>query len=151
MDVKLLTPFLDGMKALLEQFNVTDIKRGRLERKANLNTASDVTVIIGFQKDLRGNVAYSMSNQTALNLVSLMMGSVPMNEQNIESAICEFVNMMSGYTVSSFYKMNLKIENTPPTMISGKKLFLMISRVETIMLEIITPLGPVEVNIGIEQ
>lgn len=153
MDVKLLTPFIDGMKILLEQFQVTDIKRGRLEKKANLNTGSDVNVIIGLQRDVKGNVTYSMSFQTAQNIVSVMMGGMPVEafDENVESGICEFANMLSGYAISSFFKMNLNLENTPPTLISGKKLYLMLSRVETIMLEVLTPMGSVEINIGIEQ
>lgn len=153
MDVKLLSPFIDGMKSLLEQFQVTDIKKGRLEKKPNLNTGSDVNVVIGFQRDLKGNVTYSMSFDTAKNIVSVMMGGMPIEQfdENVESGICEFANMMSGYTITSFYKMNLNLENTPPTLISGNKLNLMLSRVETIMLELVTPMGSVEVNIGIEQ
>lgn len=153
MDVNLLTPFIDGMKELLQQFGVTDVQRGRLEKKANLNSGSDVNVVIGLQKDVKGNVTYAMSFETAQNVVSTMMGGMPVNEfdENVESGICEFANMMSGYAISSFYKMNLNLENTPPTLISGRNLFLMLSRVETIMLEVITPMGSIEVNIGIEQ
>lgn len=153
MDVKLLSPFVDGLKTLLEQFEVTDISRGKLEKKANLNAGSDVNVIIGFRKDLKGNVTYSMSFDTARNIVSSMMGGMPVEtfDENAESGICEFANMVSGYTVTSFYGMNMNLENTPPTLVSGKKLYLMIGRVETIMLEVITPLGNIEINIGIEQ
>ncbi len=153
MDVNKLTPFIDGLKTLLEQYEVTDIKKGKLEKKPNLNAGSDVNVIIGYQKDMKANVTYSMSFSTAQNIVSAMMGGVPVTEfdENVESGICEFANMVSGYTVTSFFGMKLNLENTPPTLVTGKKLFLMIGRVETVMLEVVTPVGNIEINIGVEQ
>lgn len=152
MDLKLLNPFVDGAKIVYNHFGQNNIQKGRLEKKINLSTFRDVNIIIGIEKQLKGSVIYSMSYQTAKNIVSLMMKGKPITEFEsiIKSGICEFVNMASANAATLYSKVNFTIDISPPTLIHGNNVFAMINRLDTIMLEMITPEGSVEVNIGLE-
>lgn len=153
MEIKKLSPFVEGIKNVFETFGLTDIQKGRIERKNNLSSAREVNVIIGLEDGLKGSATYSMSYATARNIVSTMMGGMPVTEVNdiVKSGICEFVNMVSANAITLYANKNIKIDNTPPTLIHGNSVFTMLSRVETIMLELITPLGNIDVNIGYEN
>ena len=153
MDIKKLSPFVEGIKSVLASFGLTDIQKGRVERKSSLSSARDVNVIIGLEDGLKGSATYSMSYKTAQNIVSQMMGGMFVTEINdiVKSGICEFVNMVSAHAITLYTHENINIDNTPPTLIHGNSVFTMLSRVETIMLELITPIGNIEVNIGYEN
>lgn len=63
-----------------------------------------VTVIIGMTKDLRGSVAYNMSEATAMTIASTMMGGMPVAQfdELPQSAISELVNMVTANSAIRF-------------------------------------------------
>jgi len=153
MDSRVLEPFIEGLKIVYKSFGIEDIEKGRYEKKSNLSSVRDVNVIIGLQQDLKGSVTYSMSYSTAQNIVSVMMGGMPVTEFDFvaKSGICEFVNMISAHAITLYSNLNMVIDNTPPTLIHGKSLFTMLSRIQTVMFELITPSGNIEINVGLEN
>lgn len=82
---------------------------------------------------------------------TLMMG-MPVEELDdmSKSAIAELANMITGNASSIFEKMEKETDISPPTLITGNNITAWISQVETIIIELITPAGSVEVNIGLE-
>jgi len=152
MEVKYILPFLVSLKGVLEQFGVHDVKRGNLAKKEIMQVDTDITAVIGLVGQIRGNIAYSMSTDTALKIVSAMMMGMPVDKLDEigRSAIAEFSNMVTGNASTLFANEGIGVDITPPSIIFGKDIYFIISSVQTIAVDMETPLGKIEVNIGLE-
>lgn len=152
MDVKYVNPFLEAIKRTLEQLDVIDFKRGNITKKDNMHVDMDITAVVGIVGDIRGNVAYSFSQETAKQIVSAMMmgATVTTLDSLARSAIGELSNMITGASASLFSGMGKIIDITPPSIIFGKDIYFVISSVQTISVDIETRVGKIQVNIGLE-
>lgn len=151
MDVKCINPFLDSVKSVLAQLGITDIKMSGLKKKEKMYVDLEITSIIGIVGSIKGNIAYSMSEETAKKAVSMMMG---MSIENIDeigrSAIGELTNMITGNAATLLSNNGYITDITPPSTVFGKDMYFIISTVETITIEMFTSIGKLEVNIGLE-
>ena len=152
LDVNLVKPFLEATQNVMEQFGITDIKKLKVAKKVGLNSNFPVTVVVGILGDVRGNVTYSMPIETAKNIASAMMMGMPVFEFDdmAKSAIAELSNMITGNSSAIFEGMKKMIDISPPTLITGRNIIAWISQVETIMVELDTSAGKLEVNVGLE-
>lgn len=152
MDVKCINPFLDAVKSVLEQLGITDIKMSGLSKKEKMFVNLEITSMIGIVGDIRGNMAYSMSEESAKKIISTMM--MGMNVENIDeigrSAIGELTNMITGNAATMLSDNGYLTDITPPSTVFGKDMYFIISTVETIAIEIDSSIGRIEVNIGLE-
>lgn len=152
MDVKYILPFLESIKSVLEQFGVDQVKRGQLAKNHIMHVNNDITAVVGVVGQVRGNIAYSMSEDTAQRIVSAMMMGMPVIELDEmgRSAIGEFANMVTGNASILLSNSGLEVDVTSPSIIFGRNVFFIISTVDTIKIDMETSLGRIEVNIGLE-
>lgn len=157
MDVKYINPFLEALISVLGSFGVTDIRRGSIVKKESMHVNMDITSLIGLVGGIRGNIAYSFSQDTARQIVSKMMMGIPVEEFDAvsRSAIGELANIVTG-TASGILSGMLSekgtvVDTTPPSIIFGRDIFFMISSVPTIAIGMDTEFGKIEVNIGLEM
>lgn len=96
----------------------------------NLNSAEEVNILIGLSNGAQGNIVISFNKETALEIVSTMMGGIDVEDLGDigESALGEVSNMLIGTAISSVPSEGI-IEISPPTIITGKDMYLMISNV----------------------
>lgn len=153
MDVKYINPFLDAVKIVLEQFGASDIRRGEIRKKRNMHVEMDITAVIGLVGGVRGNISFSLSQKTAKSIVSAMMMGMPVTEMDAlaRSAIGELANMITGTASTLLAETKVLFDITPPTIVFGNDIYFVISSVETLAVDIGTPYGEIEVNIGLEM
>lgn len=152
MDVKLVAPFVEGVANILPQFGFTQVRRGKLVLKEKLIVTKDVNVVIDLNMDLQGNVAYAMDEVTAKQLASRMMLGMPVDELNelAQSAVAELVNMVAARAVTMLEGIGKRVNISPPILVMGKNVIVRMSRVKTLAVEVVTEVGTIEVNIGLE-
>ncbi|WP_270566388.1 chemotaxis protein CheX [Clostridium beijerinckii] len=152
MDAKCINPFLDSVKSVLEQLGVTDIKMSGLSKKEKMFVDLEITSMIGIVGDIRGNIAYSMSEESAKQAISIMMMGMSIDKIDAlgRSAIGELTNMITGNAATLLSNNGYLTDITPPSTVFGKDMYFIISTVETITIEIDTSIGRIEVNIGLE-
>ena len=152
MDIKYVNPFIEALKIVLTNFGAEDIKKGGIQKKDDMYVDMDITSVIGIIGAIRGNIAYSFSQDTAKKLVSAMMMGQPVNEMDMiaRSAIGELANMITGTASSILAKSGVVTDVTPPSIIFGKDVYFIISSVQTIALAMETKFGKIEINIGLE-
>ncbi|SDF28131.1 chemotaxis protein CheX [Sporolituus thermophilus] len=152
MDVKLVAPFVEGVANILPQFGFTQVRRGKLALKDKLIVTMDVNVLIGLNMDLHGNVAYAMDEATAKKVASRMMMGMPVDELNelAQSAVAELANMVAAQAVTILEGIGKRVNISPPTLVMGKNVTVRMSRVKTLVVEMITEDGTIEINIGLE-
>ena len=121
MDARLINPVIDSFREILPQLGFVDIQRGKLSMGSNSVESLGVTVIIGMTKDLRGSVAYNMSENTAKAIASTMMGGMPVDQfdELPQSAISELVNMVTANSAIRFEQLGLDVDISPPSLVVG--------------------------------
>ena len=136
----------------MEQFGAADIKRGNMAKNELMHVDTDITAVVGMVGQVRGNIAYSMAEDTAKKIVSAMMMGMPVEELDAmgRSALGEFSNMVTGNASTLLSNSGVQVDITPPSIIFGKDVYFIISSVETLKIEMESSLGKIEVNIGLE-
>lgn len=97
-----------------------------------LSSGEEVNILIGLTKGLTGSIVVGLTKEAALKIVSGMMGGAEVLELDDmgKSALSEFTNMLGGNTVGKIAdELNELVDISPPTIVTGTKMFLMISRV----------------------
>ena len=152
MNVTYVNPFLEALMKVLEQFGISNIDIGKLEKKERMQVTLDVTAIVGLVGDIKGNVAYSLSQETAKKIISAMMPGMQVSEFDTlaRSAIGELSNMTTGKASILLSNMGVNIDISPPSIIVGEEIYFIISPVQSIAVDMHTPAGRIEVNIEIE-
>lgn len=152
MDIQLITPFLSAVRSVLEQFGIGDFQKGPIAKKENMTVDKDITSVVGIVGDIRGNISYSLNNDTAKQIAStMMMGmAVEQMDEMARSAIGELSNMITGTASASLGEMGKTVDITPPTVLFGQDILFIISTVETLSIIMKCAAGDIEVNIGLE-
>ncbi len=152
MDVTKITPFLDAIVNVMPQIGFQNIKRGQLSMsEGNKITSLGVMAVVGITHELRGTIAYNMTEESAKKIASkMMMGmAVPVFDAMAESAISELSNMLAANASILFEKQGAKIDISPPTLIVGDSYASAASRTRQIIVEIIADDIPIKVHISL--
>lgn len=133
--MELRQTFEAAVNETLPLFGLAPVFAGEMEQPG-LTSASPVNVLIGLTQGLRGNVLLGFSRTMAVRIVSAMMGGAPVESLDVmaKSALGELGNLLSA---SAVLKLNspIPIQISPPTILLGDRLFLMISRVPAKVLQ----------------
>jgi len=150
---KYFLPFFNSLKEVLEQFGVTEIEKDELKLKQNMHSETEVNINVGLVDDLQGNVSYGMSKKTACQIVSAMLGGNEVNEldEMATSGLSELANMAAGSATVNLSSLGLAGDISPPTIILGQNLYVVISQVQTVTLNMRTSLGTIQIDVGLEQ
>ena len=146
-------PFIKAVGIVLNQFGLKDIKYQSIQKKEEMIIEKDVSAFLGIVGDMSGNVAYCFSEETGKKLASLLMMGEAVDEIDsmANSAVAEVSNMISGTASGIFEKNKIALDITPPTVISGKDITLILSFLDTHTVTLTTPIGPIEINISLEK
>lgn len=152
MDIKLITPFSQAVAGVLEQFGINASAATEFQRKEELLIQSEFTAFVGLVGNLRGNIAYCYSLETAKQLASIMMMGMPVDEVNdmVRSALAELANMFTGNSTALFEAENLTVDITPPSVVAGTDIYFILSFHEAYTVTVQTPAGEIEINVSLE-
>lgn len=152
MDAALATPFIKAFFELLPQLGFQEVKRGKLRVSEKMAVSLDVIAVVGLSQQLKGNVAYAMSQETAKKFASVMMMGMPVEQldEMSQSAISEASNMLTANAAMTLEAQGLKVNISPPTLVIGTNVKVRISSVQSLIVEIVTEVGVIDVILGIE-
>ncbi|MDT8897631.1 chemotaxis protein CheX [Thermanaerothrix sp. 4228-RoL] len=120
MNVKFLNPFVESAFEVLKAETGYNLRRGDLGLEKSVYVTEDLTVILSLVGQVEGTVFYSMSQPTALALVSPMMGSeVETLDQLAQSAIAELGNVITGRASVKLAQAGFESVISPPTLLLG--------------------------------
>lgn len=151
MDANHVNPFLRAVELVLGQLGISDIKKGEVKVKDEMYVDRDITAFLGIVGEVKGNVSYSFDFQTAIKIVSCMVGMPVTELREFErSALAELANMITGNAVGGL-KGFRELDITPPSVIMGHDIFFVMGTVPTLMISIESSVGVIEVNFGLES
>ena len=129
MDLK--TALISASQEIFSAYGMNPEFQGEIE-ETQLSSANQVNILIGLSGGLKGNIVVGFKKPSALKLVSKMMGGMEVTSFSdfAKSALGEATNMLSG---SAIIKLNhpVVINLSPPTIVTGERIFLIISRVKS--------------------
>jgi chemotaxis protein CheX len=121
VDVRIVNSVLAAAQGTYEAVLQMQAQFGKPQAVKDITPRYNIVTVIGFIGDIEGNFVYSFSEETALRIVSKMMGMEynAIDELSL-SAIGELGNMTSGSIAMNLEKLGYKIDITPPTVITGR-------------------------------
>ena len=77
MDAKLINPFVDAFTTVMPMLGFPEPTRAKLYTASTRVQSRGVSMLVGFTKQIRGNVVYNMSEDAAKFIASQMMMGMP--------------------------------------------------------------------------
>ncbi len=153
MDAKLVNPFVDAFATVMPQLGFPEPKRLKMGVKTKNAVSLGVAVIVGFTKQIRGNVVYNMSEDTAKFIASTMMMGMPVAEFDAmaQSAISELSNMLTANAATNLTGMGLEVDISTPSLSIGQDFQVKISDDNYLTVEMDLSGHIVELDIAVEQ
>lgn len=130
MNVEYINPFIESSKSIINQTTGFNPSLGKIYIKSTPYKGDDVIVLIGLTGEIQGNVIISLKKELACKIAAAMMGETSLLELGEigKSAISELCNMILGNAASIFYKRNISIDITPPTIFTGDNIELSLGK-----------------------
>ena len=122
MDVNHVNPVLESFNNILPQLGLNNIEKKGISVKGKYIQSLGVVIIIGLIGDIKGNIIYGMSIDTAKKIASIMMMGMPVEkfDELPQSAISELVNMLTANVAMNFSNDNINVDISTPTLIEGE-------------------------------
>lgn len=121
MDVNYINPFLAAFKNIMPQLGINDVQKIGFGLKSQAIQSPGVLVIIGVIGDIKGNIIYGMSVETAKKIASVMMMGAPVDDfgEMPQSAVSELINMLTANAATQLSNGNISVDISTPTLIHG--------------------------------
>jgi len=119
--IELVNPFISAAAEILRAETASEVMRGALALERSSITAMEVTTLLSLVGDVEGMVMLSMSRETAISIVSRMMGEeFPELDDLVQSGIGELGNVISGRAVTKLSTAGYATDISVPTLIVGR-------------------------------
>ncbi len=152
MDAKLVNPFIDAFMTVLPQIGFQEPARAAMTVKDKMTQSLGVTIIVGFTKQIRGNVVYNMSEDTAKYIASTMMIGMPVEnfDEMAQSAVSEMSNMLTANAATNLAAMGLEVDISTPSLSVGADFQVKISNEKYLTVTMDVSGHPVEIDIAVQ-
>jgi len=153
MDAKIVNAFIDAAKVVVGNYVPQEISIGTLAVVGKSYPSEEMSVILGIIGSMRGEVTYGMTASVAQSIVSKMMGGMEINEMDemALSALSELANMISGNAATNMSKLGLKIDLTPPTIITGQNVKFHTLEIKALKIPLMSGVGEIIMYIALQD
>jgi chemotaxis protein CheX len=126
---------------------------GAIKLQSSAQTSEEVTVMIGVSGDVRGMVLLGMSVQTALNIVSRMMGEeCRVFDELAQSGIAEMGNVITGLAGQGLEAAGFSCTISPPALVAGGPgIIISTVNIRRFVVPLITDVGNMVLHAALEQ
>ncbi|ADL43270.1 CheC domain protein [Caldicellulosiruptor obsidiansis OB47] len=139
--------------SILQQFGISDIRLSFYQQRENNESDYPVNVTIGFLGKVNGYVIVGLNEVVAEELVSVMTGGFlnTLDDPMARSTILELGNMLSAYIANNMSAElgGEKVAITPPTLVMGSGVYIMMTRYESVDIKFATEKGSIGINISL--
>lgn len=150
--VDFINPFISAAMDVVRDTIGCELERREIRLETSKVAADDVTVIIGVTGDAEGIVLYGMSERTAKNLASVMLGQrVPVFDNLAESALAELGNMIAGVAAVGLERQSYVCRLTPPSLIYGRGTLISVMDINRLVIPMVSQYGTIEINVALRD
>ncbi|MBV9895243.1 MAG: chemotaxis protein CheX [Chloroflexi bacterium] len=148
MKVEFVNPFIQAAREVLESELGGEVQRGNLHLKKSAFTTDEITALVGVTGKVSGMVLYSMSQETALGIVSRMMGQqFEEFDALAQSGIGEVGNVITGRAGVLLSEAGYPSNITPPALVVGKGTMVTTLDLNRLVFPLETDVGALEVQV----
>lgn len=151
MKAEYINPFIEASQSVIKMLSGKEVVVGKPFLKTSPYFFNNIIIVIGVVGEVKGQIYFEMTVETAKNIASAMMGGMAVDELDelSKSAISELGNMIMGNVGTVFFNNKITIDITPPTLLAGN--IEMSNKMPTIVVPlVIDDLGILNVNINAE-
>ena len=151
INVTFLNPFVKSAISVLKTELGASVQRGAVRIEADQHSTHDVNVLIGVMGQAHGTVFYSMSVETACQIVGTMMGQ-PFDtfDDMAQSGIAELGNVITGLASKGLSEHGYECNITPPHLISGQNIMINCGDMLRLALPLNSPCGEIEIHLALQ-
>ncbi|MDF2633531.1 MAG: putative chemotaxis phosphatase, CheX [Pelosinus sp.] len=148
----MINPFIDAIMNIMPQLGFQNVVKGKISVGQQFVESKGITILVGLTDQIRGNIAYNLTEQTAMAIASKMMMGMPVAalDDLAQSAISELTNMVTGNAATRFEQDGLRVDISPPSLVVGEAFKLKVSSSKFLVVEMIADSLVIELNIGID-
>ena len=148
MKVEFVNPFLEAASEVLDSELGGEALRGTLRLHKTAVTTDEVTAVVGVTGTLQGLVLYSMSQATALRIVSRVMGQEFEEFDPIaQSGIGELGNVITGRAGVLLSEAGFPSNITPPALVLGEGTMITTLDLIRLVMPLETDVGHLEIQV----
>ncbi len=148
MKVEFVNPFLQAASEVLDSELGGEAQRGTLRLQKTAFTTDEVTALVGVTGMLNGLVLYSMSQATALRIVSRVMGKDFEEFDSLaQSGIGELGNVITGRASVLLAEAGYPSNITPPALVIGEGTMITTLDLIRLVLPLETDVGALEIQV----
>lgn len=154
MKVEYIEPFIKASQNILLQVANEETVLGKMFLKDSTFHGDNVIIIIGIAGDVKGQVIFNLSQNSACNVVSKMMCGMPVLtlDDMAKSAIGELANMISGNAAMLFSEQKINLDITPPTIMIGDNIQISTTKSKAICVPLIMQNNfSFEINVSLSE
>ena len=148
MKVEFVNPFIQAASEVLEAELGGEAQRGNLRLAKSACTTDEITALVGVTGTVSGLVLYSMSQSTALGIVSRMMGKEFTDFDALaQSGIGELGNVITGRAGVLLAEAGFPSNISPPALVVGKGTMVTTLDLNRLVFPLETAVGGLEVQV----
>jgi chemotaxis protein CheX len=149
--VEFVNPFIQAASEVLESELGGVVTRGKLRLEKAACTTDEVTALVGVAGHLNGIVLYSMSQTTALGIVSRMMGQeFDEFDALAQSGIGELGNVITGRAGVLLSEAGFASNITPPALVVGQGTMITTLDLNRLVFPLETEVGGLEIQVVLQ-
>ncbi len=151
MKVELVEPFVRAGFLVVETVLNQKPVRGTLSMRRIASTTQQITIELGVDGVVAGNVLYGMSMTTAQKMASVMMGQpLASMDEMAWSAISELANIITGRATQLLSDRGYECNISTPTIIKGWNVEVSVA-VPALVVPMVTTCGSFEINTALYE
>lgn len=152
MRVQLVNCYVAAAIDVLAKETGQPVERGGLKMEQNPYTTQDVTAMVGVSGDLAGSLYISMSEPTALGLISVMLGQRTDEFAELaQSGIAELSNVIAGAASVALAEGGHTTTITPPLLLVGAGARLSSVEIQRLVVPLVTACGTISVHVALRD
>ena len=152
MRVQLVNCYVRAAADVIAKETNSPVKRGGVRLERDAFTSEEVTAIVGVNGAMGGSFYLSMSESTALNLVSAMMGQAMTEfDELAQSGIAELANVVAGAASVGLADLGYTTNITPPLLLLGANAKISSVEIQRLVVPLSTINGSVHVHVALRE
>lgn len=152
MNVKFLNPFVSSAHDILHSETHESVQRGELRLETGLYQTDDATVIISLIGAVDGTVFYSMSNESAIQFASALMGEkFETLNTLVQSGIAELGNVITGQASMRLAEAGFESNISTPSLIIGRGASISTLDYPRLVVPLTTKIGSLTIHLSLRE
>jgi chemotaxis protein CheX len=152
MRVQLVNCYVRAAADVIAQETGSPVKRGGVHLERDSYTSEEITAMVGVNGAMGGSFYLSMPEQTALNIVSAMMGQKADSfDELAQSGIAELANVVAGAASTGLAELGYTTNITPPLLLLGSGARISNLEIQRLVVPLATDHGPIHVHVALRE